>query len=1200
MSTSGLTQQFLPSTLDGLVIINADEISIGGNPIDIATLVPYINADKPIDVGIQPIRTLYAPIADADVVNLLTLQNAVAYIEGINVANFVKYTGSNDNVDLSTYTISSSTAPSTGNNLTNKTYVDTQDNAVANFASATYVGYTNSFQDVDLTLVGNNSLKGYNLTATNKVIAPTAQFTGITSAAPALALGVDGSGNLNTFAVPSGASFPFTGTTNINGGLQTLQNATQFNPSLDANSYFVTGVFPTTYVFSTNWITNPVSGTTANIQLDPAVFYFDTAHKYVISFTGIYGTGATWVGTVFNNSTSLTVSDASIAITTTPQNLTMTFTAGSSNPTIYLRFVGASGTLRWTNFTIKEVDVQIMGNVALSSEIDSNIVQSNGRTANLANGLRVNQTSLATATTLTTNSLPTGVSASTLSGAYSLTATAGGSNFGMWLGTSFNYTAGAKYTYTFTGFSTNATATQAMILYTNTYTGGVGTSIGDYIVNVPITSSTVSGTFTATSNNNVVWNFVSSAAGRSISFSGFTLTRADVQIGGISNNVVPFVSSTGLTNSLMTVGSISLGYNGGSFTASTGIGSITFSSPTYTANSASSFQGIITLPALPNYALNTACIATFIGLTFPVFAVSPYPYFTLTCGSTVVFTSAVGASGTITMPFIPTSTTLFITIYFKAPPAPFTGGVLTWTNFTISTPTMTTTGTDIVNGISNIHAGTPFAVPNRYMSSGSLTIGDPAQNYGGGTTTWNTSTAGLLMECLDRTEIAVHDAGTRVASLMYYDGATGNITMGRNMGWGVSNIATAGNLFVPAIGVIEKTGGNSGANYCRIIGNDAGSSPYMEYYFNNQRRMYVGNASATEALIVAENGALLNFLTQGASRMTIDTAGAVNVVNTFRKNNNINPTTTYIAMLDGNSVNTPYIEFVLGGLRKAYMGYASATAMDIFSANNAILQLGTENVSRMTIQTNGRATHSAGDNSYMTYGPNSTWGANLVIGASTDRGGVGTAQIITTDGNLHLDAGNSKVMYYGYYALVRGFQNRHEFWGPMLAVNGIETAGINNSGGAITSTNQPFCIVGGVGGASIAYAAGTRFGSGGNLFAYTSAGMFNSGTNGWNSSLGVFYFPRAGKWQVNWSFYWNNFSAGSRATVEHFNSGGTLLETRYCALNGGGIGADTTQAYSSLFFGSAGSYLVASFQSGSGTLYFGGITHTHVTFYFNS
>ena len=427
--------------------------------------------------------------------------------------------------------------------LVNRATLDSAISAIPNLLtlSNTWSGTYNQFNGIVSTMGSNRFIQPYN--AVSADISTLVNRATLDSAIAGLGAGILTLNNTwsgtNTFnnTLTTGAEY----TTNLNGSLQTIQTATQFNPTLDANSYFITGVSPTTYVFTTNWTVNPVSGTTANIALDPAVFYFSTTVKYVISFTGIYGTGASWVGTVFNNSTSLTVSDASIAITTSPQNLSMTFTAGSSNPTIYLRFVGASGTLRWTNFTIKEVDTQIMGNLTLSSQIDSNIIQSSGRTANVAGGLKVNQTSVATAPTLTTTSLPAGVSASSLSGSYTLTATAGGTTFGMWLGTGFTYTAGAKYTYTFTGFSTNATATQAMILYTNTYTGGSGTFIGDYIVNVPITSSTVSGFFTATSNNNVVWNFVSSAAGRSISFTGFTLTRADTEIGGV-------ITATGISS----------------------------------------------------------------------------------------------------------------------------------------------------------------------------------------------------------------------------------------------------------------------------------------------------------------------------------------------------------------------------------------------------------------------------------------------------------------------------------------------------------------------------------------------------------------------------------------------------------------------------------------------------------------------------
>lgn len=169
-----------------------------------------------------------------------------------------------------------------------------------------------------------------------------------------------------------------------------------------------------------------------------------------------------------------------------------------------------------------------------------------------------------------------------------------------------------------------------------------------------------------------------------------------------------------------------------------------------------------------------------------------------------------------------------------------------------------------------------------------------------------------------------------------------------------------------------------------------------------------------------------------------------------------------------------------------------------------------------------------------------------------------------------------------------------------IAAGGLTTisAGLNVNGGAIECANQPFCIVGGVAGASVGYGVGSVWGAGSQLFAYTSAGMSNSGTSGWSAGAGAFFFTKTGRWQVNWSLYWNNFAGGSRGTLLHFNSAGSLLETRYCALMGAGIGSDTTMAYSTLIYGAAGDYLQCQFQSGSGTLYFGGITHTHVTFHF--
>ncbi len=79
------------------------------------------------------------------------------------------------------------------------------------------------------------------------------------------------------------------------------------------------------------------------------------------------------------------------------------------------------------------------------------------------------------------------------------------------------------------------------------------------------------------------------------------------------------------------------------------------------------------------------------------------------------------------------------------------------------------------------------------MQPGSLTIGDIFLNYSGGSN-WSTNTSGLLLECLNNTEIAVHDSATRIASFMYYDGGGNNkITIGRNMGYGaIDSVAING------------------------------------------------------------------------------------------------------------------------------------------------------------------------------------------------------------------------------------------------------------------------------------------------------------------------------------------------------------------------------------------------------------------------
>jgi hypothetical protein len=85
-----------------------------------------------------------------------------------------------------------------------------------------------------------------------------------------------------------------------------------------------------------------------------------------------------------------------------------------------------------------------------------------------------------------------------------------------------------------------------------------------------------------------------------------------------------------------------------------------------------------------------------------------------------------------------------------------------------------------------------YAITNNHLAAGALSIGNTTQDYGGGTN-WNASTAGLMMECLNNTEIAIHDAGNSIHSFMRYT-TNGNFRIGRNMGYGVVNTTLTGAL----------------------------------------------------------------------------------------------------------------------------------------------------------------------------------------------------------------------------------------------------------------------------------------------------------------------------------------------------------------------------------------------------------------------
>jgi hypothetical protein len=166
------------------------------------------------------------------------------------------------------------------------------------------------------------------------------------------------------------------------------------------------------------------------------------------------------------------------------------------------------------------------------------------------------------------------------------------------------------------------------------------------------------------------------------------------------------------------------------------------------------------------------------------------------------------------------------------------------TNSTTERMRIASNGVVTVNGLANIHNGYPSAVINNYMTSGSLTIGGSTFDYGNAIG-WSTNTAGLMMECLNYTEICVHDAGTRVASLMHYDGVNNKIFIGRNKGWTETQTQIVGNLTLPADKWVYSSDGprqriyfgTNSQTYYQGYGNTDSYSINHEFRNNNGTRI---------------------------------------------------------------------------------------------------------------------------------------------------------------------------------------------------------------------------------------------------------------------------------------------------------------------------------------------------------------------------
>ncbi len=89
---SGISYTSNFNNLDGLSIVDADEIYINGVAVDISALVPYTGATGPLDMGSFPVQSTHTAVLPQDLVNKALLDFDIANISVLVGNNFLQKT----------------------------------------------------------------------------------------------------------------------------------------------------------------------------------------------------------------------------------------------------------------------------------------------------------------------------------------------------------------------------------------------------------------------------------------------------------------------------------------------------------------------------------------------------------------------------------------------------------------------------------------------------------------------------------------------------------------------------------------------------------------------------------------------------------------------------------------------------------------------------------------------------------------------------------------------------------------------------------------------------------------------------------------------------------------------------------------------------------------------------------------------------
>lgn len=792
------------SSLGGMNYLSTSYLRIS-DKTNLSTLLT-LQSDGIADFGTSIPRASTLATGNYDLVNLSTLSNAVAYIEGITSLNFVPYVGSLNNLEMGGSTITTTGRVNAGalritssiSNIdyslsvngsdqlefTNLTTLQTlKTDGASLFIPGNVNCYSGTVYATDLQLAGTSflaygtgqqwgtTLNGsgqyeiqddagvmrLRLAKTTGLTVSTLNITQVPSATPSLALGINGGGSVVSFAVPTATNIlPLANTfTNTNTFLSTLTTGVGYTTSINGalsttldDLGFTSASFTTTgitgaYTPPLGTITNPSGSTyqitqTAQGRSIMAISGFtpSVGITYVFSFNIKCTIGTATISVEQDN---ILVSPALYPLTTGFNRVVGSFTYnGTPNTVVFKIYTGvASWNAQWDSFTL--------GTYSIGMNANMNALTVNNRFTQRYNALPGDVSTLVNRATMDATIASQSI--------VNLNNTFVGTN-------AFNNDVSLGVSTVVVNQQSIATSILQTAGISSQALGGTAVISGSYLLTPTPTTFPYASVYSPTQTflGNAKYNYL---------FTGFTAGIFGVSLtvyqANVANTGFVAISSTvpvvvGTFSGIFTP-NVNASYLGQVYFTFSGINSKTVGWTTFTYQ-----RGMETVNGNLVVGGTATCSATGVGF--------------IQNNGTV----SVGSFADTSAGWYGTNSNHPLYFYTNNSSSRFTIAA----NGDISTPA----GKFIATGtIGNINGGSNYAVGAGYMSAGSLTLGDQTKNYGGGSS-WTSNTAGLLMECLANTEIAIHDAGDRVASFMYYSGNT--FTMGRDMGWGGGNISMPG------------------------------------------------------------------------------------------------------------------------------------------------------------------------------------------------------------------------------------------------------------------------------------------------------------------------------------------------------------------------------------------------------------------------